>query len=93
MTATRFLGVGERDRVIAELQARFPGHRPVLFHSPYEAAAWSIISARRPSAVAAKTRAAISEQLGRAVDRAMGEGSLYDRELAALAVKLWNDTS
>lgn len=29
----------------------------------------------------------ISEQLGRAVDRVMGEGSLYDRELAALAIK------
>jgi hypothetical protein len=26
-----FLGAGERDRVIAELQTRFPGHRPVLF--------------------------------------------------------------
>ena len=31
--------------------------------------------------------AQIERQLGRAVDRAMGEGSLYDRELAALAVK------
>ncbi len=29
----------------------------------------------------------IAAQLGRAVDRAMGEGSLYDKELAALAVK------
>ena len=29
----------------------------------------------------------IEQQLGRAVDRAMCEGSLYDRELAALAVK------
>ncbi len=29
----------------------------------------------------------IEGQLGRAVDRVMGEGSLYDRELAALAVK------
>ena len=29
----------------------------------------------------------IEAQLGRAVDRVMGEGSLYDRELAALAVK------
>jgi alpha-D-ribose 1-methylphosphonate 5-triphosphate synthase subunit PhnI len=29
----------------------------------------------------------IAEQLGRAVDRAMGEGSLYDRDLAALAIK------
>jgi len=60
----KFLGVGQRDRVIAELQTRFPGHRPVLFHSPYEAAAWSIISARKPSATAARTRTAISERLG-----------------------------
>jgi alpha-D-ribose 1-methylphosphonate 5-triphosphate synthase subunit PhnI len=29
----------------------------------------------------------IREQLGRAVDRAMAEGSLYDRDLAALAIK------
>jgi alpha-D-ribose 1-methylphosphonate 5-triphosphate synthase subunit PhnI len=29
----------------------------------------------------------IEEQLGRAVDRVMAEGSLYDRELAALAIK------
>ena len=61
-----FLRVGDRDPVIGELQKRFPGHRPVLFHSPYEAAAWSIISARRPSATAARTRAAISEHLGHA---------------------------
>src|SRR5881398_3797719 len=29
----------------------------------------------------------ISEQLGLAVDRVMSEGSLYDRDLAALAIK------
>jgi alpha-D-ribose 1-methylphosphonate 5-triphosphate synthase subunit PhnI len=33
------------------------------------------------------TLAQIEGQLGRAVDRVMGEGSLYDRELAALAIK------
>src|SRR5499433_2452094 len=33
------------------------------------------------------TLAQISEQLGLAVDRVMSEGSLYDRELAALAIK------
>ncbi len=42
--------VGERDPVIGRFQAEHPGQRPVLFHSPYEAAAWSIISARRPAA-------------------------------------------
>src|ERR1700721_3789135 len=38
-------------------------------------------------ATQALTLAQIEQQLGRSVDRAMGEGSLYDRELAALAVK------
>src|SRR5215469_5095560 len=33
------------------------------------------------------TLAQISEQLALAVDRVMSEGSLYDRELAALAIK------
>jgi DNA-3-methyladenine glycosylase II len=59
-----FMRVGERDRVIGSLQAAHPGQRPVLFHSPYEAACWSIISARRPAAQAAKVRATLSEQLG-----------------------------
>jgi alpha-D-ribose 1-methylphosphonate 5-triphosphate synthase subunit PhnI len=37
--------------------------------------------------VAEITLPQISEQLGLAVDRVMSEGSLYDRELAALAIK------
>jgi DNA-3-methyladenine glycosylase II len=39
--------VGARDAVIATLQVAHPGLRPVLFHSPYEAAAWSVLSQRR----------------------------------------------
>jgi DNA-3-methyladenine glycosylase II len=35
-----WLEVGRRDPVIGQLQRRFPGLRPPLFHSPYEAAAW-----------------------------------------------------
>ena len=42
-----WLKVGEQDPVLGRLQREFAGLRPVLFHSPYEAAAWSIISARR----------------------------------------------
>jgi len=42
---------------------------------------------RGDPAVPEVSLAQIEQQLGRAVDRAMGEGSLYDRELAALAVK------
>ncbi len=60
-----WLAVGERDPVIGELQRRFPGLRPPLFHSPYEAAAWAIISTRRPARQAAITRREIAERLGR----------------------------
>lgn len=45
---TGFVAVGARDPVIGLLQAAAPGLRPPQFHSPYEAAAWSVLSARRP---------------------------------------------
>jgi len=57
--------VGARDPVIGRLQREHEGLRPVLFHSPYEAAAWSIISARRYRGQAAIIRERISAELGR----------------------------
>lgn len=60
--------VGERDPVIGRLQREHPGVRPVLFHSPYEAAAWAIISARRPSGQAAEVRRRLSQELGATFD-------------------------
>src|SRR5262249_4542109 len=42
---------------------------------------------RGDPAVPELTLGQIAEQLGLAVDRVMTEGSLYDRELAALAIK------
>ncbi|NIH78904.1 DNA-3-methyladenine glycosylase family protein [Amycolatopsis viridis] len=41
-----FGSVGERDPVVGALQKRYPGLRPVLFTSPYEAACWAIIGQR-----------------------------------------------
>ena len=38
--------VGRRDPVMADAQARLPGLRPCGFHSPYEAAAWSVLAQR-----------------------------------------------
>src|SRR4029453_1511717 len=35
------------DVVLARVHDKAPGFRPALFYSPYEAAVWSIISARR----------------------------------------------
>src|ERR1700761_701665 len=49
--------------------------------------AWLAEERRGDQAVPELSLAQIEGQLGRSVDRAMGEGSLYDRELAALAVK------
>ena len=56
--------VGARDPVIGGLQRDHDGLRPVLFHSPYEAAAWSIISARRHRSQAMVIRDRISADLG-----------------------------
>lgn len=62
--ANEFLEVGRRDPTIRRLQLAAPGLRPPLFYSPYEAAAWSIISARRPAMQMAQVRRRLSEAHG-----------------------------
>jgi DNA-3-methyladenine glycosylase II len=64
--------IGDRDPVLGALQRAHDWLRPVLFHSPYEAAAWSIISARRYRAQATAVRARICAELG-AMPRVAGE--------------------
>jgi DNA-3-methyladenine glycosylase II len=65
-----FLEIGRRDPIIGRLQAAAPGLRPPLFYSPYEAAAWSIISARRPARQMAEVRRHLSEEYGRVFELA-----------------------
>jgi DNA-3-methyladenine glycosylase II len=62
--AAGWVAAGERDPVLGGLQRAQDWLRPVLFHSPYEAAAWSIISARRYRAQAAAVRARICAAAG-----------------------------
>ncbi|MET8759750.1 DNA-3-methyladenine glycosylase 2 family protein [Lentzea sp. NPDC004782] len=52
--------VGARDPVIAAAQAELPGLRPCGFYSPYEAAAWSVLSQRTSMAQAAQVKARLS---------------------------------
>ena len=59
-----FPEVGVRDPVVGALRRRYPGLRPVCFHSPYEAAAWAIIGHRVRIVQAAKVRARMAEELG-----------------------------
>lgn len=69
---TGFPAVGEADPVIGGLQARYPGLRPVLFHSPYEAAASFVIGHRISIAQGRAIRRRIATELGAAIDTPAG---------------------
>jgi DNA-3-methyladenine glycosylase II len=56
--------VAKRDPVIADAQRRLPGLRPCGFYSPYEAAAWSVLSQRIRIAQAGVLRANLVDQHG-----------------------------
>ena len=56
--------VGRRDPVIADARERLPGLRPCGFHSPYEAAAWSVLAQRLRIAQAARLRAELIARHG-----------------------------
>lgn len=59
-----WVDVGARDEVIADAQEQLPGLRPCGFHSPYEAAAWSVLSQRIRIVQAAKLRDELVREYG-----------------------------
>jgi DNA-3-methyladenine glycosylase II len=59
-----FVALGEEDPVIAGLLEAAPGLRPPLFSSPYEAAFWSVLSARRNRRAAETWRRRIARAHG-----------------------------
>lgn len=62
--ARGWIDVAGRDPVIADAQAQLPGLRPCGFHSPYEAAAWAVLSQRLRIVQAARIRADIIDRHG-----------------------------
>jgi DNA-3-methyladenine glycosylase II len=56
--------VARRDPVIADAQDQLPGLRPCGFHSPYEAAAWSVLSQRIRIVQAARLRGDLVDRHG-----------------------------
>ena len=62
--ARGWVDVGERDPVIADAQRRVPGLRPCGFHSPYEAAAWAVLSQRIRITQAARLRNGLTQNFG-----------------------------
>ncbi|MDN5763836.1 MAG: hypothetical protein L0H41_16155 [Microlunatus sp.] len=53
------------DPFLGPIFARAPGFRPANFHSPYEAAIWSVISARRPRGQGITLRERLAATYGR----------------------------
>jgi DNA-3-methyladenine glycosylase II len=60
--------VAARDPVVAAVQADRPGLRPVLFWTPYEAAAWTIIGQRIRMSQAAAVKQRLAEELGETIE-------------------------
>jgi DNA-3-methyladenine glycosylase II len=60
--------VGTRDPVVANLQGMFPGFWPVNWSNVYEAAAWSLISARISMRQGQGVKDRMSRELGQEVD-------------------------
>jgi len=83
---TEFVKVAERDPVIARLQQAAPGLRPPLFYSPYEAAAWSVLSARRPARQMMTIRQRLSEAHGATFDLAGQQLAAFPLPEALLGV-------
>jgi DNA-3-methyladenine glycosylase II len=67
--ARGYAALGERDPVVGARQRTTGGLRPVLFHSPYEAACWAVISARVPQAQARRVRSAMGTTIEVAGER------------------------
>ncbi len=85
-SGTAWAAVAARDPVIGRLQAAHRGLRPVLFHSPYEAAAWSVLSQRRHQAQATAVRKRLSRAHGRIFTLPRGELEAFPTPEALLGV-------
>jgi DNA-3-methyladenine glycosylase II len=60
--------VGKRDPVVARLQRRFGGFRPVNWSNAYEAVAWCLISSRITMRQGQGIKDRMSRELGREID-------------------------
>jgi 3-methyladenine DNA glycosylase/8-oxoguanine DNA glycosylase len=68
-----FAGLGRSDPALGRLIAAFPGLRPVCFTSPYECAAWAILSQRISMRQAASIQDRLIERLGTRLEVDGGE--------------------
>jgi DNA-3-methyladenine glycosylase II len=84
---TGFKAVGKRDPVIGELQRKYPGLRPVLFHSPYEAAAAFVIGHRMSIAEGRTIRKRLAAECGDAIETPLGLQYAFPRPQRLLQIQ------
>jgi DNA-3-methyladenine glycosylase II len=77
------------DPVLARVHAAAPGFRPSNFTSPYEAALWSILSARRPRAQGILLRRRLAEAHGTTFTLAGRTEAALPTPVALLAVDVF----
>ena len=65
--ATAYPHVGKRDPAVGRVMKAYPGLRPVLFPSPYEAAVWAVLSQRIAQTQAARLKATLADAHGETV--------------------------
>jgi DNA-3-methyladenine glycosylase II len=63
-----FVDIGRRDAVIGRLQGEYRDLRPVLFHSPYEAACAFVIGHRITVLQTRRIRQRLAEEIGATID-------------------------
>jgi DNA-3-methyladenine glycosylase II len=78
--------VAARDPVVARALAAAPGLRPPLFHSPYEAASWCVLSLRWSGRQAAAVRDRLAAAHGRVVEVAGVSMAAFPTPAQLLAV-------
>lgn len=82
---TGWAAVGDRDPIIGRLQDKYRHLRPVLFHSPYEAAAAFVIGHRISINQARALRARLAAERGVAIEVAGGRFSAFPSPAQLLA--------
>lgn len=73
--AEHWLDLGRRDPIVGALQREFPGFFTAAKASPYDAAAWAMISSRTSHTQAAAIKLALGHELG---DRVQLEGRTFE---------------
>ncbi|MFV0458699.1 MAG: DNA-3-methyladenine glycosylase family protein [Actinomycetales bacterium] len=82
-----FAELGRRDPVLGDRQRLVPGLRPPQFYSPYQATAWSVLSARLRHVQAVRVRDQLSERAGTSFEVAGRVLHAFPGPTALLAVE------